>query len=225
MFSTEDLQIGSYDNSVPMSSPTTPTLGSVGSRKSHAAEIPLVWANDKWKSYSHNRSLRPLLDTSDLKVLNVWLKDEHQSNPTLSVLVHLSGTVSKKLDLVRVPLNSTTSGKKSSSNNTRQLTVIVHAIERAPTFSCSGPNAISQVSTPGSATPGVEQDYTMESASSSFDEAEMVSPLTELERDPFMMDDDDEEESSGWNEQFVGDQQIMVSPQNPHAATLAAPPG
>jgi hypothetical protein len=191
---------------VPVSSPTTPTLGSVGNRKSQASEIPLVWSNDKWKSYSHNRSLRPLLDSSDLKVLNVWLKDEHQSNPTLTVTVHLSSTVTKKLDLVRVPLSSSTSGKKSSSHPIRQCTVIVHAIERAPTYSCSGSNAIGQATTPQ-----IELDYAMESGTSPLSEEDMVSPLSELERDPFMMDDEDEEESNGWNEQFVGDQQIMVS--------------
>ena len=186
-----------------MSSPSTPTLGSVGS---HLAEIPLVWANDKWKSYSHNRSLRPLLNASDLKVLNVWLKDEHQSDPTLAVTVHLSGSVSKKLDLVRVPFNSTTSGKQSSHDNTREWTVIVHAIERPPTYSCGGPNAIGQ-STP----PVVDNDYAMEPSSTPMEEGEMISPLTDLERDPFMMSDGDEEESTAWNEQFVGDLQVRVS--------------
>jgi hypothetical protein len=206
VFSTVDLQLNTGGTPVPMSSPTTPTLGSVGNRKIQASEIPLVWANEKWKSYSHNRSLRPLLDSSDLKVLNVWLKDEHQSNPTLTVTVHLSSTVSKKLDLVRVPLSSSTSGKKSSSHPIRQCTVIVHAIERAPTYSCSGSNAIGQATTPQ-----IELDYAMESGTSPMSEEDMVSPLSELERDPFMMDDEDEEESNGWNEQFVGDQQIMVS--------------
>ena len=189
-----------------MSSPSTPTLGSVGSRKSHLAEIPLVWANDKCKSYSHNRSLRPLLDDSDLKVLNVWLKDEHQSNPTLAVTVHLSGSVSKKLDLVRVPFNSTTSSKRSSHDNTSEWTVIVHAIERPPAYSCGGPNAMGQHTSPI-----VDNDYAMDSSPTSLEEGEMISPLTDLERDPFMMSDGVDEESAAWNEQFVGDRQVMVS--------------
>jgi hypothetical protein len=205
VFSTEDLQIDDGQNVVPMSSPSTPTLGSVGSRKSHLEEIPLVWANEKWKSYSHNRSLRPLLNTSDLKVLNVWLKDEHQSNSTLSVTIHLSGSVSKKLDLVRVPFGSTTSHKRLP-HGTRQWTVIIHAIERPPTFSCGGPDAKGQPTRPI-----VDDDYVMESVSTSLVEGEMVSPLTDLERDPFRMSDGDEEESTAWNEQFVGDRRAVVS--------------
>lgn len=196
----------------PIPSPTTPTLGTIRHKQQYA-DIPLVWANEKWKSFSHNRPLRSLLDIHDLKILNVWLTDEHQSDPTLTVTVHLTESVRKKLDLVRVPVSSSTSSTSQTKGHAgsygRGATIIVHVIERAPV------HTVNDIFVSGrSATPRLQEDYFSNSdpnTPEAFDSSEMVSPMTEVEREPFMMEDGEDQSGTGWNDQYVGDHNALVS--------------
>ncbi|KAJ9104138.1 hypothetical protein QFC19_004122 [Naganishia cerealis] len=213
VFSLLDLSDDNTGLSVPLPSPTTPTLGSIR-RKNYGQEIPLVWTNEKWRSLSHNRNLRALLDSNDARVLNVWLIDEHQSPATLTVTVNLSETVSKKLELVRVPryeASSKIKGRPQRSHHQRKTpsTVIVHAIEQSP-VSC-----VTAEPVPGK--PAIwqsEQIYSMarssEVTSPGLDASEMISPMTEVERDPFTLEDSDDI-MKGWDEEYAGNQTMPVS--------------
>lgn len=210
VFSTVELHPEGSNS--PLPSPTTPTLGTVRHRQRHP-EIPLVWANEKWKSFSHNRPLRSLLDNDDVKVLNVWLRDEYQSAPTLTVTIQLAESVQKKLDLVRVPINPSKSNSKRTKGNMvstdSETTIIVHAIERAPVQSFTAGSVPSR-----SATPRTQSDYFMGSdpnTPEAIDLSEMISPMTEVEREPFMLSEQDGESPKGWNDQFVGDRTSVVS--------------
>lgn len=42
------------------------------------------------------------------------------------------------------------------------------------------------------------------------DPSEMISPMTEVEREPFMMDEQDEESPKDWNDQFIGGRSSVV---------------
>ncbi|KAJ9116333.1 hypothetical protein QFC22_004773 [Naganishia vaughanmartiniae] len=219
--SLEVSDIGNASN-VPLSSPTTPTLRAMR-RKNLDSEIPLVWTNEKWRSFSHNRNPRSLMDSNDVRVLNVWLLDDHQSNATLNVTMHLSKTVSKKMELVRVPrydLSSTSGGRPKLPHSHRKTasTVIVHAIERVPMLH-GGTEAVPSKSS----TWPPESEYNMgksfqATSPNVLDPAELVSPMMEVEQDPFSLDDeddddedDDNETMNGWSEQFAGNQTVSLS--------------
>lgn len=145
-------------------------------------------------------------------MLNVWLRDENQSAPTLTVTIQLAESVQKKLDLVRVPISPSKANSKRAKGNMvstdTETTIMVHAIERAPVQLFTTASVPSQ-----SATPRRQSDYFMGSdpnTPEAMDPSEMISPMTEVEREPFMMDEQDGESPKGWNDQFIGDRNSVV---------------
>ncbi|KAI5449034.1 hypothetical protein NCC49_005647, partial [Naganishia albida] len=99
-----------------------------------------------------------------------------------------------------------------------ETTFIVHAIERAPVqmfTACSVPSQ--------SAKPRRQTDYFMDSDSDpntpeAMDSSEMISPMTEIEREPFMANEQEgESPGSGWNQQFIGDHNAMAQKPDNHS--------
>jgi hypothetical protein len=56
------------------------------------------------------------------------------------------------------------------------------------------------------------------------DPSEMISPMTEIEREPFMVNEQEGESPKGWNNQFIGDRNLLVRPFPPSVTGYCSSP-